>query len=119
MLLIILLIFLDLLTKYLFKGIKNYGASFGILQGYAAFLIIAGLIVIIICFYYYFKDKNLRIPLSFVIAGALGNLVDRIFLGYVRDFIDLKFFPVFNLADSFNFIGVCLLIYLNIKKSNS
>jgi len=116
MLLIILLIILDQATKYLIKGIINYGASFGILQGYTTLLIIISSIVSLFCIYYYFKEKNLRIPLSLVIAGTLGNLIDRIYFGYVRDFIDLKFFPVFNLADSFNVIGVILLIYLTWKK---
>ncbi len=115
MLIIILLILLDQLTKYLFGNVKNYGAAFGILQGYTTFLIIVSLAVIVICFYYY-KYKNLRLGLSFILAGAIGNLIDRIFLDYVRDFIDLKFWPVFNLADMFNVIGVILLIHLNLKK---
>ncbi len=115
MLMIILLIILDQLTKYFFGNVKNYGAAFGILQDYTTFLIIISLVIIIICFYYY-KNKELRMGLSFILAGAVGNLIDRIFLGYVRDFIDLKFFPVFNLADSFNVIGAILLIYLNFKK---
>jgi|SRR3989344_3550152 len=114
MLMIILLIILDQLAKYFFGSVKNYGAAFGILQGYTTFLIIMSLAIIAICFYYY-KYKELKLGLSFILAGAISNLIDRIFLGYVRDFIDLKFFPVFNLADSFNVIGVILLIYLNLK----
>ena len=116
MLLIILLIILDQLTKYFLGNVKNYGAAFGILHGYTTFLIIVSLVVLVICFYYYYKNKNLKISLSFILAGTLGNLIDRIFLGYVRDFIDLNFFPVFNLADMFNVVGVILIIYLSLKK---
>ena len=116
MLLIILLVILDQLSKYLFGNVKNYGAAFGILQGYTTFLIIISLIVFGVCLYYYIKNKNLRLSLSFIMAGTLGNLIDRIIFGYVRDFIDLKFFPVFNMADSFNVIGVILIIYLIFKK---
>ena len=115
MLLIILLIILDQLTKYLFPYTINYGAAFGILRGYTTFLIIISLIVVLICFYY-FREKKLRIGLSFILAGTISNLIDRIFLGYVRDFIDLKIWPVFNLADSFNFIGVILIAYIVLKK---
>ena len=116
MLLIILLILLDQLTKVLFKGIINYGAAFSILQGYTTLLIIISIVVLIACIYYY-KNKSLRLGLNFLIAGITGNLIDRIFLGYVRDFINLRIFPVFNLADSFNVIGVVLLIYFSLKKS--
>jgi len=112
MLLIILLIILDQLTKYFLGDVKNYGAAFGILQGYTTLLIIVSLAVAGVCAYYY-KEKNLRVGLSFLLAGTISN---RIFLGYVRDFIDLKFWPVFNLADSFNVIGVILIIYLSLKK---
>ena len=116
MLIIILLIILDQLTKYFFGNVKNYGAAFGILQGYTTFLIIISLIVILVCIYYY-KNKNLRLSLSFILAGTMSNLIDRILLGYVRDFIDLRIWPVFNLADCFNVIGVILLIYISLKKS--
>jgi signal peptidase II len=115
MLIIILLIILDQLTKYFLGDVKNYGAAFGILQGYTTFLIIVSLIVILVCICYY-KNKGLRLSLSFILAGTISNLIDRILLGYVRDFIDLRIWPVFNLADCFNIIGVILLIYLNFKK---
>ena len=115
MILVVLLIILDQITKYLFATTINKGAAFGILQGYTTFLIIISLIILTICIYYY-KNKNLRLPLNFLIAGIIGNLIDRIFLGYVRDFIDLRIWPVFNLADSFNVIGVIILIYISFKK---
>lgn len=59
-------------------------------------------------------SRLLKISLSFIIAGAIGNIIDRIFLGYVRDMIFFKFFPFdFNVADSFVCIGaVMLALYL-------
>ena len=115
MLIIIILLLLDQISKYLLTTTINKGAAFGLFQGYTTLLIIISLIVLVICIYYY-KDKNLRLGLSFLIAGIIGNLIDRIILGYVRDFIDIGIFPVFNLADSFNVIGVGLLIYMSFRK---
>jgi len=122
MLIIILLILLDQITKYFFTSRINYGAAFNIFEGYTTLLIIISLVVLIVALYYYFKlkdnkkDKNIIWGLSFLIAGIIGNLLDRIIFGYVRDFIDIGIFPVFNLADTFNFIGVILIIYFSLKK---
>ena len=74
------------------------------------------LIALVICIYFYFKNKKIRLPLIFLISGIIGNSTDRILFGHVRDFINVGFFPVFNLADSFNFIGIVLLIILLWKK---
>jgi signal peptidase II len=71
------------------------------------------------------KDKdNEYIALSFILAGALGNLYDRLFLGYVIDFIEIHYgnfyWPIFNIADISISIGVILLLYttfINRKKS--
>lgn len=53
-----------------------------------------------------------RLALGLILAGALGNLIDRIFLGYVIDFLDFRIWPVFNLADSAITIGAILLGWL-------
>ena len=66
-------------------------------------------------------SKLYSIGLSFVVGGAIGNLVDRIFLGGVRDFIVFEFwreFPTFNVADSFIVVGVILLAIYIIFFSN-
>ena len=110
--LLIFLILIDQLTKFLFPGITNTGAAFGILKGQNILLIIISLIVIISAVFYYKYHKDLRISLILILSGTIGNLIDRLFFGYVRDFIDLKYWPVFNLADSYNTIGAILLIYL-------
>jgi signal peptidase II len=52
----------------------------------------------------------LPVSLGLVIGGSVSNLLDRVRLGYVTDFLDLKYWPAFNLADSFIVIGVCILL---------
>ena len=115
--LILILIVLDQISKYFLTTVTNTGAAFGILKGYNIPLLIFSFISLIVCIFYYAKDKKLRLLLTFLISGIVGNSIDRIFLGYVRDFINLKIWPVFNLADSFNVIGVILLIWILWKKS--
>lgn len=96
--------------------VKNTGAGFGILKGYNALLIIISLAVIGIIFYYYKQIREngtlLQIIAAFVLGGTIGNLTDRITLGYVIDFLDFRIWPVFNIADSFVTIGIIgLVIY--------
>jgi len=112
--LIVVLLALDQITKYLFGNVTNYGAAFGILQGYSWLFILIGFMVIILCIKYY---KKYELPLSLLLSGTMGNLIDRIALGYVRDFIDVRFWPVFNLADAFNCVGMGILIWILIKKT--
>jgi len=113
--LILLLIIVDQVTKYLFGFVFNTGGAFGILKGWNVLFIVINLIVLGLCVYYY-KIKKYRIALIFLISGIVGNLIDRIYFGHVRDFIDLIFWPVFNLADMYNVIGVVLLIMILWKK---
>lgn len=97
---------------------ENTGASWSILAdkpwAQTFFLILSS--VVIPCFIAYLiigrkKSKLFRISVTLIIAGALGNFIDRVFLGYVRDFISFSFFnPIFNIADSSLSIGVCLFI---------
>ena len=53
---------------------------------------------------------------QFIIAGGVGNLIDRIFRGFVVDYVQLKFFGVFNLADAFIVISSVLVIFLEIRE---
>ena len=100
-----------------FKLVHNYGAAWGILAGKQAFLIFLTFLFIAVFLWYFIKEKNktwlLSIAMGFLFAGCLGNLYDRIFLGYVRDFLMFDFwqtFPVFNFADVALVIGVVLFI---------
>ena len=104
-----------------FVNVKNYGAAFSILQNQRLILIIIPIIFIIGCVFMIIKNRNksklLLISLTFILSGAIGNLIDRIKLSYVVDFIDFNFgtyhYPSFNVADSFVTVGaVLLIIYL-------
>ena len=98
----------------------NTGAAWGMFSGNTTGLILISIVMIVVLFAFnhFVKVKNTFYCLAFgfVIGGAFGNLVDRIALGYVRDFVFLDFmptFPVFNLADSFLCVGaVMLAIYI-------
>lgn len=99
--------------------VKNTGAAFSIMQNSTNFLIILSLIALLVIFYYVIKNsENIYIKeilfLSFLTAGILGNLSERLVFGYVRDFFDLNFinFPIFNISDIFINIGVLGIIIL-------
>ncbi|MBQ6560660.1 MAG: signal peptidase II [Erysipelotrichaceae bacterium] len=104
-------------------NVRNTGAGFSILTDQTAFLSAVSVIAVIALIYLLRKEKDLftRISYLMIIAGALGNLIDRFRLGYVVDFLDFYIFrydfPVFNIADSFITIGCFLLILINIKES--
>lgn len=98
---------------------RNRGAAFGILQDQRWFFIVVTLIVVAALVWYIQKiksqpDKMLPLALSLVLAGAIGNFVDRLTMGEVVDFFKFNFgsytFPIFNVADSAIVIGVALII---------
>ncbi len=99
--------------------VHNRGAGFGILQGQRIFFIAFSLVVLgalIIRWKKIPEDIKAAIPLGLIIGGILGNLIDRIYLGYVIDFIDLRVWPVFNIADSAISIAAIWLIFYLWKK---
>ena len=95
---------------------RNIGAGFSILQGKTWLLISLTIIFILVLtifdIFYKKKSKLYGISTAIIFTGAIGNLIDRISFGYVRDFIYLKFinFPVFNVADMALTIGIILLL---------
>jgi signal peptidase II len=93
---------------------QNTGVAFGMFQGLnLVFALLAILVSGFIVFYFPRispKDWSLRLALSLQLAGALGNLVDRVTVGHVTDFISVGTFPVFNVADSSISIGVVILL---------
>ena len=103
---------------------RNYGAAFNIFEGNRVFLSSISIISSLILIYFiFFKGRlNLldRYGLSLILAGSLGNGIDRIIKGYVIDFINLKLFdfPIFNIADIAINIGCIILIfnYFKFKK---
>jgi len=127
------ILFLDQVTKFLvvknlslhqslpvIKGVLhlslvyNRGVAFGLFKGLNTFFILAAALAVILI---YLNLKNLgwrkitlaAAALSLILAGAIGNLIDRVMFGYVIDFLDLRIWPVFNIADSAITIGAVLL----------
>ena len=94
--------------------VENPGAAFGILQDQRWVFIIAT--VLTLGFIVWFLRnidpdvKLLRCGLALIVAGAIGNLIDRILLGYVIDFLDFRVWPVFNVADISVVVGTGLTI---------
>lgn len=104
---------------------ENTGAAFSILRDKQTLLIIVTSIVVLILIFYLIKIMKVedfllvKLPLSFIIGGAIGNLIDRIRLRYVIDFFDFTLinFAVFNVADVFIVIGSIILGYAVIFKN--
>lgn len=95
--------------------VTNTGAAFGILRDLGNnFFIIISLIAITIIFYLLIKEKKHSLSYSLILSGAIGNLIDRLILGHVTDFIDLyvgRFhWPAFNVADSCITVGILILV---------
>jgi signal peptidase II len=92
----------------------NTGVAFGMFQGMNVLFSVLAILVSIAIIYYYRQvpddDWTLRVAMGFQLAGALGNLVDRITVGHVTDFISVGAFPVFNVADASITIGVAILL---------
>src|SRR3989344_4364596 len=102
-------------VNYLFlKGMINKGAAFSLLQNWNLFLIIFAVFVIFLIIYY--KDFKEQIALGLLLGGTIGNLIDRVMLKGVIDFIAIWIFPVFNIADIANVAGGVLLIKYFMKK---
>jgi signal peptidase II len=94
--------------------INNTGAAFGLFKnGNMIFMILAIIVSTAILFYYPHvpeKEKVIRFALSLQLAGAVGNLIDRIVFGTVTDFISVGNFAIFNVADSSITVGVIILL---------
>ena len=94
--------------------VQNYRGAFG-LFGSQAWLLVAMAVVVLALFWFAFREAAARSPLvrlafGGIAGGAIGNIVDRFHYGSVVDFIDLRWWPVFNVADSCITIGVVLLV---------
>ena len=139
-LLSIFIVLIDQFTKYLMSYnnklfinkdfllfkldfVKNYGAAFNIFSGSRIFLSLISIIFSIILIYLIFRKNTLNLldlySYSFILGGTIGNGIDRIYKGFVVDFINLNIinFPVFNIADISINIGFIFLLF-NIFKNN-
>lgn len=106
--------------------VHNPGIAFGMFKNQGIVFIIIPVIMIVLLIYnfYHYKYNNEKlsrlyiVAVSLILAGAIGNLIDRILYGYVIDFIDLRIWPVFNIADSAITVGACLLLWrINVKET--
>ncbi len=136
-----IVLILDQVTKYLARNylrgtdgisiigdffrlsyVENRGAAFGILQHQKLFFIVTTVIIIAAIFYIRKKYRNRisragEFSLQLILAGAVGNLIDRVVFSFVTDFLDFKFgnlydFPVFNIADIAVVVGTAIIIFL-------
>ena len=130
----IFIILIDQITKYLIfynykilinkdfllfrlDFVKNYGAAFNIFSGSRIFLSFISIIFSILLTYLIYRKNSLKyidlLSYSFILGGTIGNGIDRIFKGFVIDFINLNIidFPVFNIADISINIGFIFLLY--------
>jgi signal peptidase II len=94
--------------------VKNTGAAFGMLQDFGGVFMILSVVVSIAILYYFpqvpKEDWALRLAMGLQFGGALGNLIDRLTIGWVTDFVSVGNFAVFNVADACISIGVVVLL---------
>lgn len=140
------LLFLDQFTKYLTKAylkdspvilikdvlslryVENRGIGFGLFQGKVPVILIINVLLLLVILFVLarlpqvMRAMPVRLALLFTISGALGNIIDRLYLGYVVDMIsfDLIHFPVFNVADIFVTVSIVVfaVLYLFYYKEN-
>jgi signal peptidase II len=103
--------------------VVNSGAAFGILQGQTPFLIVTsmlGLAAILLYYVYPPMDHGIiRLALGMQLGGAIGNLIDRVRVGEVTDFIHVGSFPTFNIADSSITISIItVLLFFALQETN-
>ena len=99
-----------------FTHVQNTGSAFGLFQGYNIALLFVSLVGVVVLAYIYRSQEQpslwMRVSIALMLGGAIGNLLDRIVLGHVTDFIDIGPWPVFNLADSSIVVGLILMAWL-------
>jgi signal peptidase II len=131
---VMLVLVLDVFTKTLAEKYRpsgsgffslnyttNTGAAFGMFKNSNLPLIIISLIAVAAIIYYVFyhekkMTKIMSLSFGLLFAGAMGNLLDRIFRGYVVDFLSFSFWPAFNVADIAITLGVMGLLYIVFKE---
>ena len=103
-----------------FNYLENRGSAFGMFQNQKFFILSVGFVFLAVVLFFLFKlpeDKKFRvvhIAISAIIAGGIGNMVDRFRLGYVVDFISFVLinYPIFNVADCYIVVFTILLFFL-------
>jgi len=92
--------------------VKNTGAAFGILQGNNLLFIFLSFAALLFLFFFFneFQEKKEKILVTLIITGVIGNLFDRLFFGFVTDFITFPYWPSFNIADALLSSSVLILL---------
>jgi signal peptidase II len=94
--------------------VQNSGIAFGLFASATSIVILLTGVAVVWMLYFFGRSGArhpvLPVALGLVIGGSISNLVDRVRLGHVTDFLDLRFWPAFNLADSFITVGVAILL---------
>ena len=103
--------------------VQNHRGAFG-LFGSQAWLLVAMALAVLGVFWYAFRDAAaqsvlVRVAFGAIVGGAVGNIVDRFHYGFVVDFVDLHWWPVFNVADSCITVGVALLVLSSLARSQA
>ena len=135
----IMILFLDQLTKFIFTNKKiiiikdlfsinyceNYGAAWSLFNNQVLGLIIISLVIFLLLLKYkksFLLNTRNKLAFGLVFGGLLGNLIDRIVFGYVKDFISILIFnyqfPVFNIADMAIVMGMVLILIAVLKKED-
>lgn len=103
--------------------VQNRGGAFSILTGQGFILTVVPLAAVIFAVWYMEKHINehwsLFLSLCLIASGGVGNLIDRVFFGFVTDMIDFRFFPVFNIADIAVCVGAGFLILYTMYYSDN
>jgi signal peptidase II len=103
------------ISIFCIKRATNYGAAFGMLPGQTEIFIIVSAIVIGLIIYFW-KTEKIRLALTFIAAGTIGNLIDRIAYGKIVDIFSIAGSSSFNLADISNLAGAILLVIFILKQ---
>jgi signal peptidase II len=103
--------------------VQNHAGAFG-LFGTQPWLLVGMALVVLGVFWYAFREYAansaiVRFAFGAIVGGAIGNIVDRFHYGFVVDFIDLRWWPVFNVADSCITLGVLLLIVTTFRRERA
>lgn len=106
--------------------LRNNGAAFSILSGNIIFLVVITIIALLLIYFFLIKNNKLKkidiLNYSLLLGGIIGNLIDRVRLGYVIDYLDFNFgsynYPVFNFADICIVLSIILIILKTIKEGD-
>ncbi len=93
-----------------FHYVANSGVSWGLLKGNSGLLLWISVIIVGVLLYFYKDLENVKLGTNLILIGAISNIFDRVLFGHIVDYIDFRFFPVFNIADACIVLGGIYII---------